>query len=465
MSTFVEPLGLVCVAGALEPDGHECRVIDVRVDGEARGLAKTRAFEPDLVGIQCNFTTERNRAREMAVAVKKELPDAFVVVGGHDASRQPEWFDDVAIDAVALGDGEDVMPLLVETLESGASLKSSPGLVLNTRHGQLHTGPPPARHLLEEMPLPARHLIREYQDEYYVQFRKPTALLESARGCPFKCNFCSVWKFHESTYRMKSAERIVQELAMIEAPHVFITDDIFWLDARRGAELARAIKASGIRKSFTVQTRTDIICKFPHLVEQWKELGYLTAFLGVEKVDDEGLDAVNKSNTAANNERAIEILKELGVGFTCNFIVDPTWERRQFEQLKSWIRRMATYNAGFTVLTPLPGTDLWDEAQEEVTTLDWEMYDLIHTVLPTTLPLEEFYSEFADLWAAARDVFFEHRGRTRFYLQLATGLASGKIKYGAVRKGLDLARILSDPASFLAAHRKQIDASSREVAA
>lgn len=452
MLTFVEPLGLECVAGALAVDGHESIVLDLRIDGTDGGLKKAEAFEPDIVGLQCNFTTERYQAVEVAKRVRQELPDAYVVIGGHDASRDPKWFSDPVFDAVAIGDGEDVFPPMVNALDGGKDLKDIPGLVLNTKDGQRHTGPPPPRHHLDDMALPARHLIDDYADKYYLQFRRPMALLETARGCPFKCNFCSVWKFHESSYRQKSAERIVEELSMIKSPHVFITDDIFWLDVKRGEELAQAIKESGIRKSFLVQTRTDIIVKFPHLVEMWKDLGYLTAFLGVEKVDDAGLAAVNKSNSAENNVRAIEILKELKVGYSCNFIVDPNWDREDFARLRKWMDDMATYNAGFTVLTPLPGTDLWDEARKEVTSFDWHMYDLIHTVLPTKLPLEEFYAEFASLWAASRDIFFKHRGKARFYLQLAGGLATGKITPKAMRKGFDIARLLSNPDSFLQAH-------------
>ena len=464
MMTFLEPLGLECLAGALAPDGHQSTIVDVRIDGEDRGLAKIREFEPDVVGIQCNFTTERYKAVEMAQAVKRDLPDTFVVLGGHDASRVPTWFQDASIDAVALGDGEDVMPPLVNALERRADLMQTPGLTLNTPHGQRHTGPPPARHHLDEMPLPARHLIDEYADQYYLQFRRPMALLETARGCPFKCNFCSVWKFHESTFRQKSVERVVEELSQIKQPHVFIADDIFWLDVKRGEQLARAIKASGIRKSFLVQTRTDIVVKFPHLVEMWKELGYLTVFLGVEKVDDEGLAAVNKSNSAENNYRAIEILKELDVGYSCNMIVDPDWEREDFDRLKRWIDKTVTYNAGFTVLTPLPGTELWDEVKQDVTTLDWNRYDAIHAVLPTKLPLDEFYREFAGLWEKTRHVFFRHRGRTRFYLNLLVGLLTGKITYKAMRRGFDMAKILSDPEAFLEAHRENTEQDTARAA-
>ncbi len=455
MLTFVEPLGLICVAGGLEQDGHECKIVDLRIDGEEPGLDACRRFEPEVIGLQCNFTTERNRSLRLARRVKREMPQAFVVLGGHDASREPDWFDDPSIDAVAVGDGEEIMPALMHALEQRADLKTVPGLVLNTAHGQVPTGHAPSRRNLDSLPLPARHLIAHYAPHYYINFRKPLALMETARGCPFKCNFCSVWKFHESTFREKSAKRVVEELRAIEAPNVFITDDIFWLDVRRGEALAKELKASGIKKHFTVQTRTDIICKFPHLIEMWKDCGNLSIFLGLESVTDAGLDAVNKSNTAANNERALAILKELGVGFTPNFIVDPAWDRADFARLREWIDRTGAYNSGFSVLTPLPGTDLWASAKERVNTDDWEMFDIIHAVLPTNLPLEEFYEEYSSLWRHVLELRYKTRGKLRTYVQMGAALATGKVTLGAVRKGMNLAKVFSKPETFLAAHRER----------
>jgi len=307
---------------------------------------------------------------------------------------------------------------------------------------------------VDELPLPARHLIDHYADEYYINFRRPLALMETARGCPFKCNFCSVWKFHESTFREKSPERVVKELQAIRAPNVFITDDIFWMNVRRGHDLAEAVKEAGIRKHFTIQTRSDIICKFPHLIEQWKDCGKMTIFLGLEKVDDEGLKSVNKSNTAANNDRAIAILQDLDVGYTPNFIVDPDWERQDFDKLKRWIDRTGAYNCGFSVLTPLPGTDLWDEVKQDVTTSDWELFDIAHTVLPTRLSLDDFYKEYAGLWKHAMEALYKEKGRFRVQLWLLTALATGKVSFSALRKGMriGMGSVLSRPESFLKAH-------------
>jgi len=453
MLTFVEPLGLVCIAGGLEEAGHVCRIIDLRIDGREPGLAECQAFAPDLVGLQCNFTTERWRSLRLAQEIRRLLPGVFVVMGGHDASRDPAWFADPAIDAVAVGDGEDILLPLVAALERGADPASVPGLVLNRPGGQVETGHAPARGELDTMALPARHLIARYAPHYYINFRKPLALLETARGCPFKCNFCSVWKFHESTFREKSPERVVAELQAIEAPNVFITDDIFWMDVRRGEALARAIQAAGIKKYFTVQTRTDIICKFPHLIEMWKDCGQLAIFLGLEAITDEGLDAVNKHNTAANNERALGILKDLGVGFTPNFIVDPAWDHADFARLRDWIDRTGAYNSGFSVLTPLPGTDLWQAAQARLTTQNWEMFDIVHAVLPTRLPLADFYGEYSRLWRHALEVRYRMRGKARTYLQLGAALATRRVTLDAVRKGMNIAKVFSRPDTFLAAHR------------
>ena len=263
----------------------------------------------------------------------------------------------------------------------------------------------------------------------------------------------TLWKFHESSFRQKSPERVVQELLQIEAPNVFITDDIFWMDVKRGEEMARQIKAAGIKKHFTVQTRTDIICKFPHLIEMWKDCGELSIFLGLESVTDEGLKAVNKKNSADNNRRALGILKELGVGYTPNFIVDPAWDHEDFARLRDWVSQTGAYNSGFSVLTPLPGTDLWDAASKNITTHDWEMFDIVHAVLPTKLPLDEFYAEYSGLWRHVLDIRYREKGKWKTYVQLGAALASGRVSLGAVKKGMNLAKVFSRPETFLEAHK------------
>src|SRR5262249_57605053 len=80
MITFVEPLGLECVAGGLEVDGHACQIIDIRIDGMSKGFARLRAFAPDIVGLQCNFTTERFRALPLPPPVPPALPSPLIVL-------------------------------------------------------------------------------------------------------------------------------------------------------------------------------------------------------------------------------------------------------------------------------------------------------------------------------------------------------------------------------------------------
>ncbi len=454
MITFVEPLGLECLAGVLEGEGHDCLIVDMRIDGVEEGMAKCLAFQPEAVGIQCNFTTERYRALKTARRVKRDLPGVFILVGGHDASRQPNWFCDPSIDAVGVGDGEEMIGPLAETLADGGDLKKSPGLMLNLPEGPFFTPPANARPDLDELPLPARHLISDYAHHYYFNFHKPLALLETARGCPYRCNFCSVWKFHEKTFREKSPERVVEELAAIKAPHVFITDDIFWLNVHRGKELARQIKAAGIKKYFKVQTRTDIICRHPEVIEMWKECGHLSIFLGLEKIDDEGLSSVNKNNKAINNDRAIEILQDLDVGYTPNFIVDPGWTSKDFAKLRAWVDRTGAYNSGFSVLTPLPGTDLWDDVKDQVVTEDWELFDITHSVLPTKMPLDEFYAEYAGLWRHALKTRYKLRGYVRTHLEIGLALMTGKLTVEALRKGMNLSKRFSTPETFLRGHQE-----------
>ena len=95
MLTFVEPLGPICVAASLEAEGHECLVADLRIDGEDNGLELCRKFEPDVVGLQCNFTTERNRTIRLAEKIRRLMPKAFIVV--QPGAGHFPWVDDAAL--------------------------------------------------------------------------------------------------------------------------------------------------------------------------------------------------------------------------------------------------------------------------------------------------------------------------------------------------------------------------------
>lgn len=454
MITLTEPLGLECVAGALEAIGHACCIVDMRIDSPLRAMAQVRRFQPDVIGIQCNFTAERFAAVDMAERLKASLPGATIVAGGHDASREPEWFQGSAVDAVVLGDGETTLPAFVSALSTGGDPGNVPGLVLNRSDGPSFTGPPPGQCAADDLPFPARHLVREYANRYYMSFSRPLALLETARGCPFRCKFCSVWKFHNGTYRPKSPLRVIDELRQIDAPHVFITDDIFWLDPSRDREIAERIRSAGIRKSFCVQARTDTVARQAELIKFWRELGDLTIFLGLETIDDAGLDSLNKRNAAANNRLAVEILRDLGISFTANFIVDPNWRREDFAALKDWLEANQVYRAGFSILTPLPGADLWTETRDKLTTHDWRLFDLEHAVLPTRLPLGEFYEEYAGLWRHVYSLRCRKRGRAKGLFAIPTALLTGKASLTALRNGLQIGKALGSPGAFMQGHQK-----------
>ncbi|KPK48721.1 MAG: hypothetical protein AMK72_06265 [Planctomycetes bacterium SM23_25] len=93
----------------------------------------------------------------------------------------------------------------------------------------------------------------------------------------------------------------------------------------------------------------------------------------------------------------MDILNDLGVHMWGAFIVDPQFTREDFRALKTYREKRDIIYPQFTILTPLPGTDLYDEREDELVTRDYRLFDALHAVLPTRLPREEFYKEFARL--------------------------------------------------------------------
>ena len=387
-----EPLGLEMVAGALRD--HDVRILDLRLLNDLPSVLSS--FKPDLCGISCSYTIDTYPALSIAQKIKKFIPNVFVFIGGHHASLNPGDFATNAVDAVVIGEGEQTSRELVEGFEKKGDLKRIAGLVLNGGNGQIHTPTRPLVKDLDSLPFPQRN--KKAKDGYHLGFQTPFAMLETSRGCIYRCAFCSVWQFYRRRYREKSPERVIEELKGIKKPYIFFVDDNFLVDVPRAKKIANMIKDEGIKKTYTFQARSDTIAKHPETIRLWKDIGLKGVFIGFEKIDDEGLRSIHKNNKAENNEKALKLLKDLNLVIYAAFIIDPDYGREDFQKLKEYITSHKIKNPSFSILTPLPGTELFYKLRDKILTEDYNLYDIAHAVLPTKLPLQDFYEEFCSLY-------------------------------------------------------------------
>jgi radical SAM superfamily enzyme YgiQ (UPF0313 family) len=392
----VEPLGLEAVAGALP--GHRIRILDLRLENQLAQVAKE--FKPDFCGINCSFTIDVYQSREIASILKSWNPNLPVFIGGHHASLSPEDFNTPDIDGVVIGEGEMALRDLIQTLEAKGDLKSLPGLALNLPDGIFLTPERPPFMNMDELPIPNRKLTQRYRKHYYLGFQKPFAIMETARGCPYRCEFCSVWKFFQGKCRMRSPERVLAEIESIKEKFVFLADDNFLMSVPRAKKIAQMILDRRIRKRFTFQARSDSIVQHPEIIPLLKKAGFWKVFIGFEKIDEEDLRALNKHNSVQNNEEALKILRAHNMEVIAAFIIDPSFQVKDFRRLRQYILDWKLYSPSLTILTPLPGTELFARVKEKLVTTNYELFDYVHAVLPTSLKLPDFYREFTDLYKA-----------------------------------------------------------------
>ena len=217
---------------------------------------------------------------------------------------------------------------------------------------------------LDEVPAPLRRDVDAWRRQYACLLFRPVWLIETARGCPFRCSFCSVWPLHDRAVRLRSIESVCDDFEAT-GPHVFVADDLFWYQPARSLELAAALKRRGIRKRWLlVQSRTDLVATHPELLEAWRPIAQdFDIFFGLEAATNEGLTGLVKDTTVDRTVDAVGVARELRYGVTGNFVIDPDWVESDFERLWGFVEQHDLGRAGFTILTPLPGTAFFDEAQ------------------------------------------------------------------------------------------------------
>jgi magnesium-protoporphyrin IX monomethyl ester (oxidative) cyclase len=384
----LEPLGLEQVAAAARLAGHDVRVLDLQVFRRGELERELRDFRPEVVAFGLNYLANVPEALDLAKVVKARRPETFVFLGGHSVSFIAEHVleqAEGAVDAVVRGEGEVIVPLLIDAWRDG-DVHLLPGVV--TVHGR---GPAPLKlDSIDEVP-PARDLMRRRR-RYFIAELDPCASIEFTRGCPWDCSFCSAWTFYGRSYRRASAEAVGAELASIREPGVFVVDDVAFVRPEHGEAIAREVERRRIRKQYYLETRADVLLRNREVFERWRRLGLQYMFLGLEALDEEGLALYRKRVDPDENLKALEVARELGLFVAINLIVDPDWDEARFRHVREFALSVPEI-VHLTVKTPYPGTEIWHTEARKLTSRDYRLFDIQHAVLPTRLPLGRFYEE------------------------------------------------------------------------
>jgi magnesium-protoporphyrin IX monomethyl ester (oxidative) cyclase len=413
----LEPIGLERVATAIRAAGHEVRLLDLQVFRHADYARELSDFAPHAVGFSLNYLANIPEVVDLAKLTKARRPGCFVFAGGHSGSFVAEEVlehADGALDCVVRGEGELIAPRVLEAA-GDPKLSTLPGVVTPDGAG-------PAPTMLEDLDRfpPARDLTRRRR-KYFIGVLDPCASAELTRGCPWDCSFCSAWTFYGRSYRKASPEAAADDIASIAEPNVFLVDDVAFIHPEHGFAIGQALERRSVRKQYYLETRCDVLLRNREVFAYWKRLGLHYMFLGLEALDEDALRLHRKRVTPGENFKALEVARELGFTVAVNIIADPDWDERRFEIVREWALTVPEI-VHLTVATPYPGTEIWHTESRRLTSLDYRLFDVQHAVLPTRLPLLQFYEQLVKTQAVLNR---KHLGVTalRETASIAFGLA------------------------------------------
>jgi hopanoid C-3 methylase HpnR len=417
----LEPLGLELVAASARKAGHDVRLLDLQIFSHDDYRRALNGWRPDAVGFSLNYLANIPEFLDLADETKLALPDALVFCGGHSASFTASEILEHAggrVDCVLRGEGEGSTPLLLDAFAARRPLESVPGAVTARGRG-------PAPRFVESLDAlsPARDLTRR-RGKYFIGSLDPCASIEFARGCPWDCSFCSAWTFYGRSYRTVDPLKAAADLASIREPGVFLVDDVAFVHPEHGMAIAAEAERLKVRKQYYMETRADVLMRNPEVFRRWRRLGLNYIFLGLEAIDEEGLKAHRKRVTLGKNEDALAFARSLGLSVAVNLIADPDWDERRFAVVREWASSVPEI-VHLTVNTPYPGTETWTTDKREFTTRDYRLFDVQHAVVPTKMPLSDFYRELVDTQSVLSR---KHLGWTA--LKGAATVAAGRLLRG-----------------------------------
>ncbi len=433
------PLGLAYLAAALEAAGVEVRVLDLVVTPYSEALLAEllEEFRPGLVGLTA-VTMNVDAALAVVADVKRLAPGVFTLMGGpHVTFSAAETLSACpALDAVAIGEGEQTIVEISRALAAGAGLESVKGLAWRAGDGIRFTPERDFIRDLDSLPMPARRLLPLGR---YRALGMPISMTTS-RGCPHQCIFCVGRRMVGARVRGHSPGRVVDELAYLATlsfHQVNLADDLFTADPRRCTAVCEEILRRGLRIQWTSFARVDTVSV--ELLEKMKAAGCTAVSFGIESGNAGILKAIKKRITLEQVVAAVEMCSQAGVTPCASFILGLPGETPEtLRETVAFGKRLEDKGLvyGFHILAPFPGTEVRERSRSlglRILTDDWSRYHANRAVAETETVTRQMLDEIAIEW---EDRFNRYLGDIRERMQ------KGQASAGEAHQLTNLERIV-----------------------
>ena len=396
VSLACEPLELEYLAAVAGKAGWQCEIHDGVVSAEPFRMALAR-LKPDVVAFS-GYVTAQDQIIRHAALVRKVLPQAVVAVGGVHAEINHAHFHVPQIDFVIRSNALHTFRTLLES--GAAALGKMPGVCHADGRGAWTCNDSGL-----ENPCPHVRPNRAHFEKYRKKFRYldygTTAIVKGSCGCPHQCSFCFCRLLNNGQFSARPVDDLVDEIAGIQADTIWIVDDSFLLNRDRVLEFCDRIEHLKTRKRFIVYGRADFVVTHADILPRIRQAGIIDVIVGLEAVDEDVLQDYRKQVSAQVNETCVRLLEEAGIRCTGLFIVSHNATRADFRTLDRWIARTGLRVYTLSIFTPFPGTDIYRQYRDQLTTTDCAKWDLLHLVLPPgNMGRLEFYLRF--YWLQAK---------------------------------------------------------------
>jgi hopanoid C-3 methylase len=400
----MEPLSLEYLGAAVRGD-HDVKVLDMRLEGGWDGLRATiEAFHPHIVGTGGD-TCEANSCKRVLALAKGIDPQILTIVGGIHATTMPSDYLRPEIDLVCVNEGVFAFKEVVEAFDKERGFDGIHGIGIN-EDGRQRLTPDRPMSDLDSLPFPDRSLTADVRSKYgFSLWGKHLALMRYTQGCVGRCDFCPSWQQTGKRYLRRSVDHMIEEMKTIKEPYIYFVCEESLLDTKLSLSLAKAIRESGIKKRFGMPLRADTIVEKPHVIEAWAEAGLEDTIVGIEQASDDHLHDREKTTTVQHNVEAMKILKANKVACTGSMFFRPDFEKSQFDELVAHTIALEIDCPQYFILTPIPGTKLFDKSRDQLVEHNFDLWDFTHAVTPTKLPLRDFYEQYMNAFRTHLEPF------------------------------------------------------------